>query len=124
MVQEEIDLVLLDYTLPKGMTGLDFYMNLKAKGQDLPVIMVTAFSDEATIIKALRAGVRDFVTKSTAYLDYLPEAVRRVLSDERTKKALARSEVSSNVRPPDFVDPGGDGRRRFGRRSRREDDPL
>ncbi|MDC4203907.1 MAG: EAL domain-containing protein [Candidatus Manganitrophus sp.] len=92
VVQEEIDLVLLDYTLPKGMTGLDFYMNLKAKGQDLPVIMVTAFSDEATIIKALRAGVRDFVTKSTAYLDYLPEAVRRVLSDERTKKALARSE--------------------------------
>ncbi|MCG3112603.1 MAG: EAL domain-containing protein [Candidatus Manganitrophus sp. SB1] len=92
VVQEEIDLVLLDYTLPKGMTGLDFYMNLKVKGQDLPVIMVTAFSDEATIIKALRAGVRDFVTKSTAYLDYLPEAVKRVLSDERTKKALARSE--------------------------------
>lgn len=92
VVREEIDLVLLDYTLPKGMTGLDFYMNLKAKGQDLPVIMVTAFSDEATIIKALRAGVRDFVTKSTAYLDYLPEAVKRVLSDERTKKALARSE--------------------------------
>jgi len=88
----EIDLVLLDYTLPKGMTGLDFYMNLKAEGQDLPVIMVTAFSDEETIIKALRAGVRDFVTKSTAYLDYLPEAVERVLSDERMKKALARSE--------------------------------
>lgn len=92
VVEGEIDLVLLDYTLPKGMTGLDFYMNLKAKGEDLPVIMVTAFSDEATIIKALRSGVRDFVTKSTAYLDYLPEAVERVLSDERTKKALARSE--------------------------------
>ncbi|MDC4227639.1 MAG: response regulator [Candidatus Manganitrophus sp.] len=60
VVQVEIDLVLLDYTLPKGMTGLDFYMNLKASGQDLPVIIVTAFSDEATIIKALRAGVRDF----------------------------------------------------------------
>lgn len=92
VAQGRIDLVLLDYTLPKGMTGLDFYLNLKAQGEDLPVIMVTAFSDEATIIKALRAGVRDFVTKSTAYLDYLPEAVERVLSEERMKKALARSE--------------------------------
>lgn len=88
----DIDLVLLDFTLPKGMTGLDFYMNLKAKGEDLPVVMVTALSDEAVIIKALRAGVRDFVTKSTAYLDYLPEAVERVLSEERMKGALARSE--------------------------------
>lgn len=92
VAQGRIDLVLLDYTLPKGMTGLDFYMKLKASGEDLPVIIVTAFSDEATIIKALRAGVRDFVTKSTAYLDYLPEAVERVLSEERMKKALARSE--------------------------------
>lgn len=92
VLQGEIDLILLDYTLPMGMTGLDFYMNLKGKGQDLPVIMVTAFSDEATIIKALRAGVRDFVTKSTAYLDYLPEAVERVLSKERMKRALALSE--------------------------------
>jgi diguanylate cyclase (GGDEF)-like protein/PAS domain S-box-containing protein len=91
-LQGEIDLVLLDFTLPKGMTGLDFYMNLKGKGKDLPVIMVTAFSDEATVIKALRAGVRDFVTKSTAYLDYLPEAVERVLSEERMKKALISSE--------------------------------
>src|SRR5260370_841293 len=57
-----VELVLLDYRLPGNRTGLDVYAQLQRTGYALPVIMVTGFSDEATVIKALRAGVRDFVT--------------------------------------------------------------
>jgi diguanylate cyclase (GGDEF)-like protein/PAS domain S-box-containing protein len=85
------DLIILDYTLPHGVSGLDCYAALKGAGHDVPVIMVTGLSDEATIVEALRAGVRDFVTKSLQYLEYLPEAVERVLAQERTRKALATS---------------------------------
>ena len=77
--QQKIDLLLLDYRLPGDMDGLDFYAQLRASGQNVPVILVTGFSNEALVIKALRAGFRDFVTKSVEYLDYLPEAVERVL---------------------------------------------
>jgi PAS domain S-box-containing protein len=88
-----IDLILLDYRLPGDVDGLDFYERMKSAGFDLPVILVTGFSNEATVIRALRVGVRDFVTKSTEYLDYLPEAVTRVLKQVHTEQQLAESEA-------------------------------
>jgi PAS domain S-box-containing protein len=84
-----IDLILLDYRLPGGVDGLDFYARVKAAGFDVPVILVTGFSSEATVIQALRVGVRDFVTKSVEYLDYLPDAVARVLRQVQTEHQLA-----------------------------------
>ena len=48
------ELLLLDYRLPGQATGLDFYAHLKTSGRDLPVILVTGFSDDATVVKALR----------------------------------------------------------------------
>ena len=87
-----VDLLVLDNRLEGGEDGLSFYTRLKAGGPDLPVILVTGYSDDAIIIRALRAGVRDYVFKSVEYLDYLPEAVRRVLDQERTKRALAASQ--------------------------------
>src|SRR5437763_12933657 len=73
IAQDGAQLLLLDYALPDG-NGLDLYLRHKQVGHDLPVILVTAQANEAVIVSALRAGVRDFVTKSAEYLDYLPEA--------------------------------------------------
>ncbi len=89
--EADVDLVLLDQGLPDG-TGLEFYERLKTRGHDVPVIMVTGMSDDAMVIEALRAGVRDFVTKSPEYLDYLPEAVERVLEQVRIEHRLKESE--------------------------------
>jgi len=88
-----VDLLVLDDNLAGDRTGLEFYRDLQAAGHALPVIMVTGRSDEATIVAALRAGVRDFVTRSPASLDYLPEAVGRALTQVRTARALAASEA-------------------------------
>jgi PAS domain S-box-containing protein len=84
-------LLLLDYRLADGTDGLALCQRLKNAGHDVPVVLVTGFSDEATVIRALRAGVRDFVPKSVEYLDYLPEAVERVLRQTRTEQELAAS---------------------------------
>lgn len=92
VAQGDIDLIVLDQSLPDGVTGLDFYTQLKAVGYDLPVIMVTGYSNEATVIQALRLGVQDFVTKSAEYLDYLPDAVRRVLAIVRLEQRLEERE--------------------------------
>lgn len=86
--QMPFDLVILDFRLPDGITGLDLHVQLKEAGYDLPVVMVTGYSDEGIIIRALRTGVRDFVTKSPTYLDYLPEAVEQVLRHVRMEREL------------------------------------
>jgi two-component system cell cycle sensor histidine kinase/response regulator CckA len=93
LATHRFDLALLDYRLPGLDTGLDLYAQMKAAGHDVPVIFVTGFSDENTVIKALRAGASDFVTKSSEYLEYLPEAAERVLRQKRLERQLALSEA-------------------------------
>jgi two-component system phosphate regulon response regulator PhoB len=58
------DLVLLDWMLP-GQSGLAFAKQLRAdpRTKELPVIMVTARSDEADRVAGLEAWVDDYVTK-------------------------------------------------------------
>jgi two-component system, cell cycle sensor histidine kinase and response regulator CckA len=87
------DLLLLDYRLHSGVDGLAFLRQIRGAGHDVPVILVTGFGNEALVIQAMRSGVRDFVTKTAEYLDYLPEAVARVLSQIRTEERLAESEA-------------------------------
>ena len=58
------DLVLLDWMLP-GQSGLAFAKQLRAdpRTKELPVIMVTARTDEADRVAGLEAWVDDCVTK-------------------------------------------------------------
>ena len=93
LASEPVSLILLDHGLPGELDGLTFYGHLREEGWDIPVILVTGFSDAGTAIRALRSGVRDFVTKSREYLDYVPEAVRRVLEQVQMERRLAESEA-------------------------------
>jgi signal transduction histidine kinase len=72
---------------------LEFYRQLQAGGQDIPAILVTGFSDEAKVIEAIRSGVRDFVPKTPDFLDYLPPAIERVMSQVRTKRQAAEAQA-------------------------------
>ena len=58
------DLVLLDWMLP-GQSGLALARQLRgdARTRELPIIMVTARSDEADKVAGLEAWVDDYVTK-------------------------------------------------------------
>ncbi|SEA79455.1 hybrid sensor histidine kinase/response regulator [Paraburkholderia sartisoli] len=87
IAREAPNLLVLDYQLGNAETGLDFFRRLRAEGVRIPAILVTGFTDESRVIEALRAGVSDVVPKSGDYLDYLPEAVDRVLAQVRLQKA-------------------------------------
>ncbi|MGH2727939.1 MAG: response regulator [Actinomycetota bacterium] len=74
-----IDLVLLDIRLP-DMEGWDILERLTEQGRfpALPVVMVSAHSTPSTAERALREGVRAYVTKPFTS-DELFDAIDRAL---------------------------------------------
>ncbi len=56
------DLLLLDLGLP-GMDGLDVCRTLRARGADLPVLVLTARTAEPDLVLGLDAGADDYVAK-------------------------------------------------------------
>ena len=93
-----VDLLVLDQQLPGGVSGLQLYERVKAAGFDVPAILATGFSDEATMLQAIRAGVRDFVPKTADYLNYLTPAVARVIKEVRTERELTESRARAGRR--------------------------
>jgi signal transduction histidine kinase len=93
VLHDRPDLLLLDYQLGGAETGLEFFRRLASETQPIPAILLTGFTDESRVIEALRAGVVDVVPKTGAYLDYMPEAVSRVLEQTRLRQALAQAEL-------------------------------
>ncbi|MFO0880858.1 MAG: response regulator [Gemmataceae bacterium] len=88
-----IDLMLLDQSLPGGINGLDFYKQTKEADFDVPAILVTGFQGQEIVLQSLRAGVFDFVPKSSDYIDYLLPTIERVLKKRRTECQLVESEA-------------------------------
>src|SRR4030042_7069313 len=60
--QEALDLVLLDIKLP-GMDGYEVLERLTEKDRDVVPIMITAFDDVERVVKAMRLGAFDYITK-------------------------------------------------------------
>ncbi len=59
---ERADLVVLDLMLP-GIDGLEVCRRIRAKGDDVPVIMLTALGSETDRVVGLEHGADDYVTK-------------------------------------------------------------
>jgi DNA-binding response OmpR family regulator len=58
----DMDVVVLDLGLP-GMDGLEVCRRLRADGQTMPVLILTARADEVDTVVGLDAGADDYVTK-------------------------------------------------------------
>ncbi len=56
------DVVLLDVNLP-GRSGIDILKELKSKGTDTQVVMLTADDTAETAVKAMKLGAADYFTK-------------------------------------------------------------
>jgi two-component system response regulator FixJ len=87
--------VLTDVRMP-GLSGLELIEQLRALGQDLPVVVMTGHGDVPMAVDAMKAGVIDFIEKPFAD-DVLLRAVRNALDrqgaqsdDGARKEAQAR----------------------------------
>ena len=60
------DVVLLDWRMPK-VTGIEVCKRLRAAGNNIPIILLTALSDISNKIEALNFGADDYITKPFSF---------------------------------------------------------
>ncbi|MGH8454630.1 MAG: phosphate regulon transcriptional regulator PhoB [Nevskiales bacterium] len=97
MADQRPDLVLLDWMLP-GVSGIEFARELKKDDntRDLPIIMVTARSEEEEKVKGLNLGCDDYIVKPFSSSE-LVARVRAVLRRTQPGGEEQRIEVDGLV---------------------------
>ncbi|MGH8615465.1 MAG: response regulator transcription factor [Gammaproteobacteria bacterium] len=86
VLQSNPDLILLDIMLPDG-SGIDFCRELRAQGLTLPIIMLTAKSQEMDKVVGLEMGADDYVVKPFSLRELLAR-VNAHLRRARSKRQL------------------------------------
>jgi DNA-binding NarL/FixJ family response regulator len=76
----EIDLILLDLSMP-GVHGVSGLLYLRAQHPEVPVVIVSASDDPATIRQCLDCGASGFIPKSQP-VERIREAIRRIIGGE------------------------------------------
>ncbi len=92
---EDVDLVLLDLNMP-GVRGFSGLMYLRAQYPSVPVVVVSANEDPATIRRCMDFGAAGFVPKSLGI-----EAIREALSTVMAGDEWTPPDVDLSVVPAD-----------------------
>ncbi|EPS3655423.1 two-component system response regulator RssB [Klebsiella quasipneumoniae] len=74
MTEVHPDLMICDISMPR-MNGLELVETLRNRGEQLPILMISATENMADIAKALRLGVQDVLLKPVKDFDRLRETV-------------------------------------------------
>jgi DNA-binding NarL/FixJ family response regulator len=74
------DIAIVDITLHDS-NGLDFLKDLKARGVNLPVLVLSMHDEAIYAERALRAGARGYITKNEAAAEVMA-AIEQVLNGE------------------------------------------
>ena len=89
-IKENPHLIILDVMLP-GMSGFDVCRELRQKAIDVPIIMLTAKSEEIDRVVGLEIGADDYVTKPFSVRELLARIrVRLRRQPPRLTETLAR----------------------------------
>ncbi len=92
------DLVLMDVRMPR-LDGIGVLNEMKRKGHDVPMIIMTAFNSSNIAIKAIQLGAYDYITKPFD-LDKVSEMLERFFE----RHALS-GELQDLRRRPEPIDP-------------------
>ncbi len=89
-IKHDPDLILLDVMMP-GMNGIDVCREMRRKGIETPIIMLTARSDEIDRVVGLEIGADDYVTKPFSVRELVARIRARLRRASKTERdGLAR----------------------------------
>lgn len=110
LAAQAYDLLLLDQTLPDG-SGLALCEEVRAGGNAVPIIFLTAMDEEIQVIRALDAGGDDYITKPFK----LGELCSRIRAQLRRSGMLRQQEQETVTEGTVRIEGG---------RAYREEEPL
>lgn len=90
LLERRIDLALLDMRLPDG-SGLDVLEAVRALDDEIPVIMMTAYPETKTAVRAMQRGALDYIVKPFE-LTELHLIVDRAVESRNLRRTLRRLE--------------------------------
>jgi two-component system, NtrC family, response regulator AtoC len=90
------DLILLDIEMPIK-NGLQVLQELRQRGSDTTVTMITAYGTVERAVQAMKQGAYDFITKPFD-LDHIVFTVEKALERERLKRGLEHFAVEAGER--------------------------
>ncbi len=94
----QFDLLILDVGLP-GVDGFEVLRRIRANGDDLVVIMLTARSGVEDTVHGLENGANDYVAKPFKFDELLARVRLRLReSGERTGMELSRGDLTLDLR--------------------------
>lgn len=93
--RERLDVVLMDYHLPDG-TGAEATRSIKARWPAARVVMVTALTDDETVLESIQAGADGYLTKDRA-AEEVVQAVRAAYAGETLLPRSVIVEIARRV---------------------------
>ncbi len=90
---ERFSAVVLDINLP-GSSGLELLGEIRRECPELPILVLTVYSEDQYAVRAIKAGAAGFLTKESAP-DKLVEAVRKVAGGGRYVSAELAETLAS-----------------------------
>ncbi len=89
--EETPDIVLLDLGLPDS-SGLDSISTLEPWTDNVPIIVLTGYEDEATAVRAVQKGVQDYLNKDCINSNVLTRVIRYAIERKEHERQLRVTE--------------------------------
>lgn len=94
--ERKIDLLLLDMRLPDG-TGLDVAAKVRDLDEEIVIIMMTAYPEVKTAVRAMKEGAQDFIIKPFE-LEELHLTVERAIEGRELRRKVRHLEHERQLR--------------------------
>lgn len=103
----DYDAIVLDLMLPDG-NSIPLIQQLRAKGRDTPIAVLTGTTDKSVTVRALDAGADDYLTKPIVFDEFKARmrALVRRGGAKRTEQLTVGNVVLNRLRRDVFVNGG------------------
>ena len=90
--REELDVILMDVNLGKGMNGIEATRQVKEKSPSTRVLILTMFTDPGTVAEAVKAGADGYLSKGAS-----KEVVVQAIKDVVDGKSVLDPNVTEGI---------------------------